>query len=497
MSSSFVAYAFNLAVTNVQEHSSSMNLFMKKSVFICLGLALIMLSGCATNAMTGRSQLSLVSESSAIAQSSKLYSSMIDGYSKKGKVSTDPVLNERVQKITNRLVEQAILYRPDSQSWKWQVSVIEDDTTNASCMPGGKMVVFTGLVNKLQPTDDELAQVMGHEISHALANHGAEKMSVSMMTNAAVALVTVAVAASGGGDTSGYQRRQRQDATAGAAGLAAAAFITLPNSREAESEADKLGIELAARAGYEPGAAVTLWKKMMEVNGQKSSSDFMSTHPSPPNRIAALEALQGPMNIIYEERKPVYANYTPAYQYVKVDAKAAVAAGGDPILNSSNVRVVEEANAPDPILSAPNVRVIEDPSSPNTLAPAATPPKVDAGKAMVFYSPKFEAFKQGKLAMACTDCSFKFYLNQNDLKKHYANKDWRLLAQTVIKTDYQLDLSYFYLAAAADGMGFGEAAKAYSSRAIELAATEQYACGKAKMIKCDHVDVTVLPQASN
>ena len=463
---------------------------MKKITFLCLCLVPILISGCATNAMTGRSQLSLVSEKSAIAQSSKLYSSMIEGYGKKGKVSTDPALNERVQKITNRLVEQAILYRPDSQSWKWQVSVIEDDATNASCMPGGKMVVFTGLINKIQPTDDELAQVMGHEISHALANHGAEKMSVGMVTSAAVALVSVAVAASGGGDTSAYQRRQRQDISTGAAGLAAAAFIGLPNSRGAETEADKLGIELASRAGYDPAAAVTLWKKMMEANGQKSSSDFMSTHPSPPNRIAALEALQGPMNLIYEERKAYYANYTPSYQYVKVDAKVA---SNDPILNSSNVRVVD-----DPILSAPNVRIINDPSNPgapsNTLA---SPPEVpDAGKALVFYSPKFEEFKKGTLELACADCSFKFYLSQSDLKKLYEKQDWRVLAQNVIKTDYKIDLSYFYLAAAAEGLGFNEAAKTYSAKAVELAATDEHACAKAKMIKCDGIEISAASEAS-
>ncbi|MGZ8961996.1 MAG: M48 family metalloprotease, partial [Methylophilaceae bacterium] len=316
-------------------------------------------------------------------------------------------------------------------------------------------------------------------------------MSVSMVTSAAVAVVSVAVAASGGGDTTGYQRRQRQDISTGAAGLAAAAFIGLPNSRGAETEADKLGVELASRAGYDPAAAVTLWKKMMEANGQKSSSDFMSTHPSPPNRIAALEALQGPMNLIYEERKGYYANYTPSYQYVKVDAKVA---SNDPILNSSNVRVVD-----DPILSAPNVRIINDPSNPgaalNTLA--GPPEAPEAGKALVFYSPRFETFKQGTLELACIDCSFKFYLNQGDFKKMYGKKDWRLLAQSVIKVDYKIDLSYFYLAAAAEGLGFSDAAKIYSAKAVELAATEDHACARAKMIKCDGIEVSALSDRSS
>ena len=142
-----------------------------KSLLTVAGISfLVLISGCATNPMTGRSQLVLVSESAAISKSSSLYESMITAYDKKSKISTDSAINERVQKITNRLVERAILYKPDSQKWKWQVNVIESDEVNAFCMAGGKMAVYTGLLNKVQPTDDELAQVMGHEISHALAN---------------------------------------------------------------------------------------------------------------------------------------------------------------------------------------------------------------------------------------------------------------------------------------------------------------------------------------
>ena len=235
---------------------------MKKILRVMLVTTSILFTGCATNAMTGRSQLILVSESAAITKSSQLYSSMIESYGKNSKVSSDVVVNERVQKITNRLVERAVLYRPDSQKWQWQVNVIEADDVNAFCMAGGKMVVYTGLLDKVQPTDDELAQVMGHEIAHALANHTAEKMSVDLLAKIAIATVTVAVAAS---DKSGnqYQRNQNQRIVQDTAVLAGAAFVTLPNSRGAETEADKLGIELAAQAGYDPAASVTLWEKMM------------------------------------------------------------------------------------------------------------------------------------------------------------------------------------------------------------------------------------------
>lgn len=178
---------------------------MKNILLAFLLVCSAFLSGCATNAMTGRTQLMMVSEAAAISKSSQLYSSMIDSYAKDSKISSDTVVNERVQKITNRLVERAVFYRPDSQKWQWQVNVIESDEVNAFCMAGGKMAVYTGLLNKVQPTDDELAQVMGHEIAHALANHTAEKMSVQILTNIAIATVAVAAAAA---DNSGSQQQR-------------------------------------------------------------------------------------------------------------------------------------------------------------------------------------------------------------------------------------------------------------------------------------------------
>ena len=425
-----------------------------------LALILLSMSGCATNSMTGRSQLILVSESAAITKSSKLYEAMIDSYDKDSKVSSDVVVNERVQKITNRLVERAVLYRPDSQKWKWQVNVIESEDVNAFCMAGGKMVIYTGLLDKVNPTDDELAQVMGHEISHALANHTAEKMSVDILTKIAVATVTVAVAAS---DRSGsaQQRRNNQRVVQDAAVLAGAAFVMLPNSRGAENEADKLGIELAAQAGYNPEAAVTLWQKMMEATGSKGKGDFFSTHPSPPNRIESLQALQEPMKKIYEARAPLYADYKPAYQYVRT---AKDSAG----FSSSNVRVVTEGSS------------------------LAELPTVDSTRAMAFYSPDYESFKQGALELPCKTCSLKFYMNQSDLKTLHDKQDWRGLVQTVIKTGYEFDLTYYYLAAAAKGLGLVEPSKVYFRKAKELSESLEFTCSNAKMIKCNGIDVAAV-----
>jgi hypothetical protein len=325
-------------------------------------------------------------------------------------------------------------------------------------MAGGKMAVYTGLLDRLQPTDDELAQVMGHEISHALANHTAEKMSVDILTKIAVTAVTVAVAASDQ-STNQSQRQQNMNTSQDLAILAGAAFVTLPNSRGAETEADKLGIELAAQAGYNPQSAITLWEKMMAETGNKGKGDFMSTHPSPPNRIEAFQVLLEPMQKIYKERAPLYADYKPAYQYVRTSKDSAG-------FSSSNVRVITEGSA---LLEAP---------------------AVDATQAMAFYSPSYESFKQGTLELTCRNCSLKFYLNQSDFKKLHEKKDWRGLAQNIIKVGYEFDLSYYYLGVAAKGLGLSEPSKVYFRKAKDLSALPDSSCAHAKMVKCTSVDVS-------
>lgn len=431
---------------------------MQKIMLTLIVVLSAVLTGCATNSMTGRSQLIIVSEAAAINKSSSLYSSMIDAYDKDSKLSANSEVNERVLKITNRLVEKAVMYKPDAQKWQWQVNVIESEDVNAFCMAGGKMAIYTGLLEKVNPTDDELAQVMGHEIAHALANHTAEKMSVDILTKIAVATATVAVATSGSG--SQQQRNNNANAAQSAAVLAGAAFVTLPNSRGAETEADKLGIEIAAQAGYHPAASITLWEKMMEATGNKNKGDFLSTHPSPPKRIEALQALQEPMMKIYQERLPVYANYVPEYQYVRSN-KDSVG------FSSSNVRVIEEGKSS-----------------------LAEPPKFDTSKAMAFYSAEYEAFKNGSLELKCSTCSLKFYINQKDLKMLHEKQDWRSLVQSLIKIGYDFDLSYYYLASAARGLGYNEPADRYLSKAKELSANEKTSCEMAKLIKCTDVKVS-------
>lgn len=239
-------------------------------------LALSVLTACVTSP-TGRSQLMLVSPESAIVESKKAYLSTVGELEKENKLVDDPKMVDRVATITGRLVTVAKQKYPQSANWEWSVAIIDDPkTVNAWCMAGGRMAVYTGLFNKLKLTDDEFAQIMGHEISHALANHTAERMSRAMATSLGV--VAVGVAADNHG--------------AAMLGAAAAAKVALelPNSRTAELEADNLGMRLATQAGYEPDAAVTLWQKMAKAGGS-APPEFLSTHPAPGNREAQLAAM--------------------------------------------------------------------------------------------------------------------------------------------------------------------------------------------------------------
>ena len=263
---------------------------MKKTAFVLVMFAL--LSACATSP-TGRRQLMLVSEKDAISASRQQYLQTMGKLSAEGKLVTDPKILKRVDTITGRLISQAIIMRPASSSWEWSVQVIDDPkTVNAWCMAGGRMAIYTGLIQKIDPTDDELAQVMGHEISHALANHTAERMSVAMASQLGAMAIGIA-----------------SDSSAGMAAAqgAAAVAITLPNSRASETEADRIGIELAAKAGYDPRAAATLWQKMAKVGGG-GPPQFLSSHPAPGNRQATLAALAPQMQQYYERpgARPVY-----------------------------------------------------------------------------------------------------------------------------------------------------------------------------------------------
>lgn len=260
---------------------------------LTLGLLCLLLVACATSP-TGRRQLMLVSEESAIVSSKEAYLVTVKELDGAGKLESDPAINARVKRITGQLITEAIKMRPETARWEWSVVVIDDpEVVNAWCMAGGRMAIYTGLIKKLEPSDDELAQVMAHEISHALAKHTAEKMSMQMATSAGVAAVGVA------SDNTAI-------AVSGAA-LAAMLAVNLPNSRAAEKEADLMGIELAARAGYNPAAAASLWLKM-GAGSRSAPPQFLSTHPAPENRQKELAQLEPHMLQFYspDASHPVY-----------------------------------------------------------------------------------------------------------------------------------------------------------------------------------------------
>jgi predicted Zn-dependent protease len=264
---------------------------------LCTLVAVLALSACQTNPVTGRKQLMLVSEDTAISESKQAYVEMLKPFAKDGKIDSQPATAQRVREITGRLIAQAIKYRPETEGWEWSVKVIDDPkTVNAWCMAGGKMAIYTGLLQQIKPTDDELAQVMGHEISHALAKHTAEKMSRAMAMQ--VGMVGLGVAAATQSDS------RYAGLAVSAAGAAAIVALELPNSREAESEADRIGIEIAAKAGYDPHAAVTLWEKMAKVGGGSSKFDFLSTHPAPAKRMETLAELVPQMMPYYQDKSP-------------------------------------------------------------------------------------------------------------------------------------------------------------------------------------------------
>ncbi|RMM54448.1 M48 family metallopeptidase [Pseudomonas corrugata] len=211
-----------------------------------------------------------------------------------GEANTQGVLDKtskearRVQAIADRLIAQAPVFRPDSAQWKWEVNLIKSDELNANCGPGGKIIFYTGLIDSLKLTDDEIAAVMGHEIAHALREHGREAMSKAY---------GIEMAKQGAGALFGLS----QDSLA-LADTVANYGMTLPNSRANENEADLIGLELAARAGYNPNAAITLWNKMSKAS-EGAPPEFMSTHPASSSRIASLQAAIPKVMPLYQKAK--------------------------------------------------------------------------------------------------------------------------------------------------------------------------------------------------
>jgi Zn-dependent protease with chaperone function len=181
---------------------------------------------------------------------------------------------QRLHAIAKRIIPFTAAWNPRAKDWQWQVALINSDQINAFCLPGGKIAFYTGILDKLQLSDDETAMIMGHEMAHALREHARERLAKSSATNLGLRLGAELLGLGGLGAAAADMGSQ---------------LLTLKFSREDESEADLVGLELAARGAYQPNASVSLWQKMAKAGGGNGPA-FLSTHPSGPNRIKQLQA---------------------------------------------------------------------------------------------------------------------------------------------------------------------------------------------------------------
>ena len=265
---------------------------------LAAGLAAGMAGGCSTVQTTEGGAIgidrkqrmsALVSEEELDAGAIRAYTEVMTKEKAEGDLNADPKMTARVQAIAKRIIPQTAVFRPDAPKWKWEVNVIQSDELNAWCMPGGKIAFYSGIITKLNLTDDEIAAIMGHEIAHALREHARERASEQATTGLVIGVGSALLGAGQAGS----------DLTQ----MAYHAVFGLKHSRLHETEADRIGVELAARAGYDPRAAITLWEKMGKASGGKGSPEFLSTHPSAETRTADLRDYSARVMPLYEKAK--------------------------------------------------------------------------------------------------------------------------------------------------------------------------------------------------
>ena len=230
-----------------------------------------------------RSRLLLLPASTVENSAAQQYNQLMRAAAQKTALNVDKLQVERLRNIARALIPHSTRFNKDSQRWRWEVNLISSRTVNAFCMPGGKIAFFTGIIDQLRLTDDEVAVIMGHEIGHALLEHGRARMSEQVLKNVGI---SIAAAVFNLGQISAELLAQ-------AANLA----VSLPYARKQESDADLVGMELAARAGYDPRAAAAVWHKMAKLAGEGKPGagkpqppQFLSTHPSHESRIKEIEA---------------------------------------------------------------------------------------------------------------------------------------------------------------------------------------------------------------
>lgn len=253
--------------------------------------ALVAAGGCSTTTAGGavgaeRSQLLLVSSAQLEQMAAQSYQRLRNEAERKGVLNKDAALLQRIRAIAARIQPQTAVFRPDAPGWKWEVNLIGSDELNAFCMPGGKIVFYSGLVKGLSLSDDEIAVVMGHEVAHALREHSREQVSQALAAQTAIDI---------GASIFGLGQGAAELASIGYEALVATRF-----SRTDEKEADRIGLELAARAGYDPRTGVTLWQKMMAKSGGTSPPEFLSSHPADAKRIEEVQSLLPVVMPLYE-----------------------------------------------------------------------------------------------------------------------------------------------------------------------------------------------------
>jgi metalloendopeptidase OMA1, mitochondrial len=276
------------------------SLWMVSVLVVGLGVA-----GCETNPYTGRSQFLMSSVGQEMQMGAQAYNQVKTD--PKMRPSQDPREIEPVKRVAARIVEAAkrSKFAQMAQQFEWEVTVIKDDkTANAFALPGGKMAVYTGIF-PVAKTEAGLAAVMGHEVVHALARHGAERMSQGQATNVGLQVIGAAIGI-------GSKNPVLGQATMAALGAGAQVGVLLPFSRKHESEADYIGILLAADAGYDPRESVALWERMAQLSGGGGQSEFLSTHPSHDTRIDQLKEWMPEAMAIYGKRTQIPAALLPA-----------------------------------------------------------------------------------------------------------------------------------------------------------------------------------------
>lgn len=253
----------------------------KWPVGISLVIMLLMVYSCSTVPITGRKQLNLVSDTEMMSMSFSQY----DQFLKEHKLSTNKEQTEMVKRVGKRIAEAVEKYMNDNgygahiKDFAWEFNLVEEDVPNAWCMPGGKVVFYTGIL-PLTKDEEGLAVVMGHEIAHAVAKHGNERMSHEMGVQMGGAALSVAL---------NEKPEETKAIYMAAFGLGSQVGFMLPYSRTHETEADKMGLIFMAMAGYNPQAAVPFWERMAAGGGQKPP-EFLSTHPADGTRIKDLQA---------------------------------------------------------------------------------------------------------------------------------------------------------------------------------------------------------------